>query len=124
MYALLIPGLFLTARRRVGSRYWTWTAAALLLLLVGVHFNPDPRSESLRDLYMPYAAPAEYCGRTPPVDPPMHGAGWLCGPPPAPPRLWLGALALTNLGILIAACTALFVVAFRARRRRRRNGAG
>src|SRR5918912_708582 len=96
VYVLLLGGLYGTARDRLGPRYWVATAVALLLLVVIVHFNPDLRSESWRDMYVPYAEPAAYCGPAPSVDPPVRGAGWLCGAPVAPPRAWLGVLALVN----------------------------
>ena len=119
IYVLLLGGLYGTARGRLGPRYWVVTAVALLLLVVGVHFNPDPRSESWRDVYVPYAAPAAYCGPAPPVDPPVRGAGWLCGPRIVPPRAWLGALALVNLGLLIGALAGLLLLALRAWRAER-----
>ena len=121
IYVLLLGGLYGTARDRLGPRYWTVTAVALLLLVVSVHFNPDPHSESWRDIYVPYVTPAAYCGPAPPVDPPAPGASWLCGPPIAPPRAWLGVLALVNLGLLIGTLVALLLLALRAWRAERRD---
>ena len=116
IYAVLLPGIYWTVRGKVGPRYWLWTAVVLLLIVVGVHFNPDPRGESLRDIYMPYAAPADFCGPSPSVDPPAHGAGLLCGSSPAPSRPWLGVLALANLFLLIAVLIALLRMGWRYRR--------
>ncbi len=86
-----------------------------------IHFNPDPRSESWHDIYVPYAAPAAYCGRAVPVDPPALGAGWLCDPAPAPARPWLGAMALLNLAVLLSVLAALLGVALGGWRTQRRR---
>ena len=116
VYALLVPGLLLTARRRVWAGYWLATAIPLLLLVSGVHFNPQPEGESVRDIYGPYADPAAYCSGAPPVDPPQENASPLCQPRPSPSRPLIGPLAFANMFTLVASLVALLVTATRARR--------
>jgi hypothetical protein len=109
VYPVLLGGIYLTRRNRVGGRYWLVAGAAMLLLVLGVHFDPAPEGESIRDIYVPYADPAAYCGPAPPVDPPQ--VRFLCG---APARPWLGALAVANMLALAATLAVLTVVAARA----------
>jgi hypothetical protein len=80
----------------------------MLLLVLAVHFDPAPEGESMRDIYMPYADPAAYCGPSPPVDPPQ--ARFLCG---APSRPWLGVLAVANMLALACSLAALTLAAIR-----------
>src|ERR671932_645534 len=40
IYALLLPGLYLTARGRLMAGYWSFTAIIGLALVVWVHFVP------------------------------------------------------------------------------------
>ena len=81
----------------------------MLLLVLAVHFDPAPEGESMRDIYVPYADPDAYCGPSPPVDPPH--ARFLCG---APPRPWLGVLAVANMLALACSLAALTLVAVRS----------
>lgn len=111
IYLLLLPGLYLTVRGKVGSGYWVGTAIPLLLLVVFVHFNPNPKSESWRDIYLPYANPVAYCGKRLSINPPVEGASWLCGRQPAPSRPWLGVLAVANTVGLVIAVAGLLVTA-------------
>ena len=112
VYLVLLGGIYLTHRGRVGARYWLVAGAAMLALVLSVHFNPAPEGESVRDIYVPYADPAAYCGPTPPVDAPQPGAPrFLCG---APARPWLGALAAANMLALVACLAGLTVTAARA----------
>lgn len=60
VYAVLLPGIYLTATRKVGPRYWLWGAPPILLLVVGVHLIPLPRYESPSDIMTPYSHPLEY----------------------------------------------------------------
>ena len=108
VYPVLIGGIYLTRRRRVQSRYWAIAGAAMLLLVLGVHFDPAPEGESIRDIYTPYADPAAYCGPAPPVDPPQ--ARFLCG---APPRPWVGILAVVNMLALATSLALLTLTAVR-----------
>ena len=109
VYPVLLGGIYLTRRVRVGARYWIVSGAAMLLLVLGVHFDPAPEGESMRDIYVPYADPLAYCGQNPPVDPPQ--ARFLCG---AGPRPWLGVLAVGNMLALAVALAALTFAATRA----------
>jgi hypothetical protein len=113
VYPVLLGGIYLTRRGRVGARYWLVSGAAMLLLVLGVHFDPAPEGESIRDIYVPYADPDAYCGPSPPVDAPQ--ARFLCG---APPRPWLGALAVANMLALASSLAALTFVAARVWRYR------
>ena len=115
VYPLLLGGIYLTRRRRVGARYWMAAGAAMLALVLSVHFNPAPEGESVRDIYGPYADPAGYCGPAPAVDPPQ--ARFLCG---APARPWLGVLAAANMLALAGSLAALTFTAARAWRDRPR----
>jgi len=117
VYVLLLGGIYFTRRGRAGARYWFFASAAMLALVLSVHFNPAPEGESVRDIYGPYADPAAYCGPAPPFDPPQAGAPrFLCG---ASPRPWLGVLAAANMLLLAALLAALTVTAARAWRLRR-----
>ncbi|HWP45563.1 MAG TPA: hypothetical protein VNM22_00245 [Candidatus Limnocylindrales bacterium] len=113
IYAWLLPGLYFTTRGKVGSGYWVGTAIPLLLLVVFVHFNPSPKGESWRDIYLPYANPAAYCGKQLSINPPVEGASWLCNSQPAPSRPWLGVLAVANtLGLVVAVAGLLVTAVF------------
>ena len=118
VYVALLGGIALTRRGRAGARYWLVAGGAMLALVLSVHFNPSPEGESVRDIYVPYADPAAYCGPAPPVDPPQSGAPrFLCG---APARPWLGALAAANMLALVVCLAALTLTAARAWRAGRR----
>jgi hypothetical protein len=52
IYALLLPGLYLTAKGRPMPRYWLFTAIAGLALVVWVHFIPTGDYEApIDDIY-------------------------------------------------------------------------
>jgi hypothetical protein len=108
VYPVLLGGISLARRGSVGARYWLISGAAMLLLVLAVHFDPAPEGESIPDIYVPYADPAAYCGPRPPVDPPQ--ARFLCG---ATPRPWLGAVAVANMLALAVTLAALTFVAVR-----------
>ncbi len=58
IYALLLPGLYLTAKGRLMARYWLFTALLGLTLLVWIHFVPTRYHEApIRDIYGVYDSP-------------------------------------------------------------------
>jgi hypothetical protein len=85
IYALLLPGLYLTARGRLMAGYWLFVALVGLALVFSVHFVGEGREAPVRDIYGVYGK-----------------------------ALW-GILALVVLYGLILGLVALAVTAFRAR---------
>ena len=58
IYALILPGIFLTARGRDVAGYHLFVAAVGLALLGVVHFAPTGEQESpIHDIYMVYESP-------------------------------------------------------------------
>ena len=58
IYALLLPGLYLTAKGRLMPRYWLFTAVVGLALVVWVHFVPTGDYEApIDDIYAVYGSP-------------------------------------------------------------------
>ena len=58
IYALLLPGLYLTAKGRPMPRYWLLTAVVGLALVVWVHFIPTGDYEApIDDIYAVYGSP-------------------------------------------------------------------
>ena len=58
IYALLLPGFYLTAKGRLMAGYWLFTAVLGLTLLVWVHFVPTRVYEApIRDIYGVYDSP-------------------------------------------------------------------
>ena len=57
IYALLLPGLYLTWRGRLMAGYWLFTAAVLLALVTSVHFVGEDREAPIRDIYAVYDSP-------------------------------------------------------------------
>ena len=58
IYALLLPGLFLTAKGRLMAGYWLFTAVVGLALVVWVHFVPTGDYEApIEDIYAVYSSP-------------------------------------------------------------------
>ena len=58
IYALLLPGLYLTAKGRSMPRYWLFTAVLGLALVVWVHFIPTGDYEApIDDIYAVYGSP-------------------------------------------------------------------
>ena len=58
IYALLVPGLYLTAKGRLIAGYWLFTAVLGLTLLIWVHFVPTRDYEApIRDIYGVYDSP-------------------------------------------------------------------
>ena len=58
IYALLVPGLYLTAKGRLMAKYWLFTALLGLTLLVWIHFVPTSFHEApIRDIYGVYDSP-------------------------------------------------------------------
>jgi hypothetical protein len=58
IYALLLPGLYLTAKGRLMAGYWLFTAVAGLALVVWVHFVPTGDYEApIEDIYVVYGSP-------------------------------------------------------------------
>ncbi len=91
IYALLLPGLYLTAKGRLMAGYWLFTTAVLLALVTSVHFVGEDREAPIRDIYAVYDSP-----------------------------VW-GFLALVDLTALIASLVVLAGVAIQARRLGRRS---
>jgi hypothetical protein len=58
IYALLLPGLYLTAKGRLMAGYWLFTAIVGLALVVWVHFVPTGDYEApIEDIYAVYGGP-------------------------------------------------------------------
>jgi multisubunit Na+/H+ antiporter MnhC subunit len=58
IYALLLPGLYLTAKGRLMAGYWLFTALMGLALVVWVHFIPRGDYEApIEDIYAVYGSP-------------------------------------------------------------------
>ncbi len=58
IYALLLPGLYLTAKGRLMAGYWLFTAVVGLGLVVWVHFVPTGDYEApIDDIYAVYGSP-------------------------------------------------------------------
>jgi multisubunit Na+/H+ antiporter MnhC subunit len=57
IYALLLPGLYLTWRGRLMARYWLFTAAALFAVVTLAHFVGAEREAPIRDIYSVYDSP-------------------------------------------------------------------
>ena len=91
IYALLLPGLYLTWRGRLMAGYWLFTAAVLLALVTSVHFVGEDREAPIRDIYAVYETP-----------------------------VW-GFLALVDFTVLIASLAVLAGVAIQALRLARRS---
>jgi Zn-dependent membrane protease YugP len=90
IYALLLPGLYLTWRGRLMAGYWLFAAAVLFALVTSVHFVGAEREAPIRDIYAVYDNPA------------------------------VGLLAVADLWVLMASVVALAGVAIRALPRRDR----
>jgi Zn-dependent membrane protease YugP len=86
IYALLLPGLYLTRRGRLMAGYWLFTAAVLLALVTSVHFVGKAREAPIRDINAVYDSPA------------------------------VGFLAVADLTVLIASLVVLAGVAIQALR--------
>jgi hypothetical protein len=57
IYALLLPGLYLSSRGRLMAGYWLFTAMAGLALVVWVHFVPTADYEApMEDIYAVYGS--------------------------------------------------------------------
>jgi hypothetical protein len=91
IYALLLPGLYLTIQGRLMAGYWLFTAVAALALVISVHFVGEEREAPVRDIYAVYDNPAP------------------------------GFLAVADLAMLITSLVMLAVVALQALRLTRRS---
>ena len=89
VYLVLVPGIILTLRRRLGAKYWIGAALVLTAIIVVVHFVPGPQTETPAIIYASYTESSESV--------------------PA------GVLALVDLFALLAGLLALLVAAIRAR---------
>ena len=58
IYALLVPGLYLTFRGRLMAGYWLVTAVVLFAVVTLAHFVGSEREAPIRDIYAVYASPA------------------------------------------------------------------
>jgi hypothetical protein len=54
IYALLLPGLYMSWRGRLMAGYWLFTAVVLLALVISVHFVGEDREAPIRDIYAVY----------------------------------------------------------------------
>jgi hypothetical protein len=57
IYALLLPGLYLTWRGRLVAGYWLFTAAVLFAVVTLAHFVGAEREAPIRDIYAFYDNP-------------------------------------------------------------------
>ena len=57
IYALLLPGLYLTVRGRLVVGYWLFVALVGLALVFSVHFVGEEREAPIRDIYAVYGSP-------------------------------------------------------------------
>ncbi len=86
IYALLLPGLYLTWRGRLMAGYWLFTALVLFAVVTLAHFVGAEREAPIRDIYGVYDNP-----------------------------VW-GFLALADLWAIFVSLAVLTSVAIRARR--------
>ena len=91
IYALLLPGIYMTWRGRLMARYWLLTAVVLLAVVISVHFVGEDREAPIRDIYAVYESPV------------------------------VGFLALTDLTVLIASLVVLAGLAIQALRTKGRE---
>src|ERR687890_2029866 len=91
IYALLLPGLYMSWRGRLMGGYWLFTAVVLLALVISVHFVGETREAPIRDIYAVYESPV------------------------------VGFLALTDLTVLIASLVVLAGLAIQALRTKGRG---
>jgi hypothetical protein len=92
IYALLLPGLYLTWRGSLIAGYWLLTAAVLFAVVTLAHFVGAQREAPIRDIYAVYGSP-----------------------------VW-GFLALVDLAAIYVSLAVLAGVAIRASRRRGGRG--
>ena len=57
IYALLLPGLYLTLRSRLMAGYWLFTAVVLFAVVTLAHFVGAEREQPIRDIYAVYENP-------------------------------------------------------------------
>lgn len=57
IYALLVPGLYLTLRGSLMAGYWLFTAVVLFAVVTLAHFVGSEREAPIRDIYAVYASP-------------------------------------------------------------------
>jgi hypothetical protein len=57
IYALLLPGLYLTWRGLLMAGYWLFAAAVLHALVTSVHFVGEEREAPIRGIYAVYDSP-------------------------------------------------------------------
>ena len=57
IYALLLPGLYLTWRGRLVAGYWLFVAAVLFVVVTLAHFVGAEREAPIRDIYAFYDNP-------------------------------------------------------------------
>jgi Zn-dependent membrane protease YugP len=57
IYALLVPGLYLTLRGRLRAGYWLFTTVVLFAVVTLAHFVGSEREAPIRDIYAVYASP-------------------------------------------------------------------
>ncbi len=55
IYALLMPGLYLTLRGRLVAGYWLFTTVVLFAVVTLAHFVGAEREAPIRDIYAVYA---------------------------------------------------------------------
>jgi Zn-dependent membrane protease YugP len=56
IYALLLPGLYLTLRNRLMAGYWLFTAVVLFAVVTLAHFVGADREQPIRDIYAVHAS--------------------------------------------------------------------
>src|SRR5829696_808359 len=85
IYALILPGLYLTAGGRMITRYHLFVALVGLALVFAVHFLGEGREAPIQNIYVVYGSPA---------------AGLLA----------LGVLAVVGFGVVVGGFVFLFGV--------------
>ena len=113
IYAFLLPGIYFTARGRLGAGYWLAVGLAGLALVVFVHFVPTEDYESFSDIYTPYAEPLEYVATEAPAN---RVAFFRDTYAPHASAAW-GWLAIADMYALVLSLVALIATAAAVRRR-------
>ena len=118
VYPLLLGGAWVARRRGISPWYWVVVSLATAALVTNVHFNPDPRNEQVKDLYLPYAETPAYCAHRSNADS-LIGPSVLCDPA-SPARPFLGVLSVAVMLALALTLWTFVVMSVRELLRSRR----
>lgn len=113
LYLFVVPGLWLTARGRVGAGYWLAIAVAGLITAGPTHIGPIA-VEPLSDIYTPWAQPLYYCT----IAPESRVNFFQNVYAPVANPIW----AVLAVGILISMLVSVVMIIVVAIRVRRMNG--